>query len=97
MDVLLDKIQEEERAKRVFPYVLHEILDQAEEKGYDDIVSWTPCGSGFKIHRREDFISDVLSRFFKLTRYKSFSRQLNLWGFTCIASGQQRGSCEFEY
>ena len=80
--------------RQVFPFALYEILDRAVEHGYDDVVSWSPCGTTFKIHHRDAFVSDVLPRFFKLSKYKSFSRQLNLWGYTCIESGPQRGACE---
>ena len=80
--------------RQVFPYALYDILDQAEQDGYGDVVSWMNCGSAFKIHKREAFVTSVLPRFFKLTKYKSFSRQLNLWGYTFIESGPYRGACK---
>ena len=53
-----------------------------------------PCGTAFKIHKRDAFVSTVLPQFFKLTKYKSFSCQLNLWGFVCIEAGPYRGACK---
>ena len=80
--------------KRVFPHALYDILEYSRRDGYDDVVSWMPCGTAFKIHKRDAFVSTVLPQFFKLTKYKSFSRQLNLWGFVCIEAGPYRGACK---
>jgi hypothetical protein len=68
-----------------FPWKLHEMLDNAAEiKGFSSIVSWLPDCNSFKVHDRAAFVSQILPQYFKQTRYKSFQRQLNIWGFERI-------------
>jgi len=57
------------------------MLSCAEADGYSDICSWMSHGRAFKVHDREAFASKIMPRFFKGTRYSSFQRQLNLYGF----------------
>ena len=79
----------------LFPVVLYGLLEDAEKHGNASIVSWRPSGVAFKVYRREEFVNKILPKYFKQTKFKSFVRQLNLWGFTCIERGQDKGSCEF--
>eukprot|EP00980_Cylindrotheca_fusiformis_P031259 scaffold26088_cov132-Cylindrotheca_fusiformis.AAC.6 len=71
-----------------FPLRLHEMLTWAESQGYDAVVSWLPGNppNSFKVHRKDDFVHQILPRFFKQTQYKSFIRQLNLWDFERIVT-----------
>jgi hypothetical protein len=80
--------------KSLFPYTLFTLLEEAERDGYESIVSWRPCGEAFKVINRDEFMKQVLPRYFKQTKYKSFIRQLNLWGFSCLHEGPDRGSCK---
>jgi hypothetical protein len=74
-----------------FPWKLHEMLDTAEKEGREFIVSWLPQGNGFRVHSSESFVSRVMPRYFKQTKYKSFQRQLNIWGFQRIIQGSDKG------
>jgi hypothetical protein len=74
-----------------FPWKLHEMLERSSIDDYDDIVSWQPGDYCFKVHDPQKFMS-ILPRFFKQTKYKSFQRQLNLYGFTRVDEGPNRGS-----
>jgi hypothetical protein len=68
-----------------FPWKLHAMLDNAAEiKGFASIVSWLPDSNSFKVHDQAAFVSRILPHYFKQTRYKSFQRQLNIWGFERI-------------
>jgi hypothetical protein len=80
--------------KSLFPYILYTLLEDTERDGYDAIVCWRPCGKAFKVIKRDEFMNQVLPRYFKQTKYKSFVRQLNLWGFSCLQDGADRGSCK---
>lgn len=70
--------------KKQFPWKLHDMLELAEDRGDEAIVSWLPCGKAFRVHARESFENGMMRDFFNQTKYKSFQRQLNLWGFQRI-------------
>ena len=70
-----------------FPSRLHNMLDSAEEKGYSHIVSWCKDdGKAFKVHDPTRMIP-VLQSTFRQTKYKSFLRQLQTYGFERITKG----------
>lgn len=64
-----------------FPWRLHEILEEVEEKKLDHIVSWLPNGLAFQVHCQQSFSDVIIPMFFRHSRYKSFQRQLYLYGF----------------
>lgn len=75
-----------------FPWKLHEMLDLVQRQGDDHIVSWLPGGRSFRVHMPELFVERIMKLCFNQTKYKSFQRQLNLWGFErnsteCIEKG----------
>ena len=83
-DKILDKNGEIVFEKKVgrgktiqFPMKLHKMLDDAEKDKRDDIVGWNPCGLSFSIHNPEDFIKEIMPRYFKQTRLRSFQRQVS--------------------
>lgn len=45
-----------------FPARLHFMLDDLENDGRDDIVSWQPHGRSFKVHNKDGFVKDVIPR-----------------------------------
>ena len=67
-------------AKFDFPFKLHGMLEKAKEEGFDDIVSWLPDSSAFRILNIKEFSSLVVPKYFHI-QYKSFIRQLNIYGF----------------
>jgi len=60
-----------------FPLVLHKMILEAP----DDIISFTPDGRSFVIHDKQRLVEEVLPKHCKQTKFVSFSRQLNLYGF----------------
>jgi hypothetical protein len=74
-----------------FPSKLFEMLEDADEKGFRHVVSWTSEGDGFMVHDTAAFMKQVTPQYFKQTKYKSFQRQLSLYGFTRIATGKRKG------
>lgn len=64
-----------------FPFKLHRMLEAAIQEGNEAIVSWQPHGRAFKIHEPQGFEDLVLPKFYSKVKYKSFLRQLQLYGF----------------
>lgn len=64
-----------------FPVRLHCLLCQAARLGVQDIISWDMTGTKFIIHKQEEFAFKVLPNLFKQTKFASFRRQLNAYGF----------------
>lgn len=71
-----------------FPVKLHMLL---EENEYADIISWQPHGRCFLLHDPKQFLEIVMPRSFKQTKLTSFQRQLNLYGFSRLTSGPDKG------
>jgi hypothetical protein len=80
-----------------FPWKLHELLDVAEADGFTNIVSWLPDESSFRVHDVEKFVEHIMKLFFKQTKYKSFQRQLNMWGFDRLLNGPGKGGYSHNY
>ena len=45
----------------------------------------------FKVHNKVEFTTKILPTLFNATKYKSFQRNLNLWGFETISEGPHKG------
>lgn len=75
-----------------FPIRLHQMLVEVEANGLTDIVSWQPDGTSFKVHQQNAFVEKVLPRYFSQTKYRSFQRQLNHYGFERTQKGALEGS-----
>lgn len=72
-----------------FPEKLMEVLDRGD---MEHIVRWMPHGRSFLVLHPQSFVKEVLPRFFKQSKFMSFTRQLNLWGFKRITKGTESGS-----
>lgn len=62
------------------------MLDGVETDGLSDIVSWQPHGKAFRVHNQKEFSSKVLPNYFEKTKFRSFQRQLHIYGFLRIRS-----------
>jgi len=67
-----------------FPFKLHALIDDAARDGRDDIVSWIEDGKAFQIHKSEEFTDQLLPTYFDQIKYRSFQRQLHLYGFRLL-------------
>ena len=74
------------KAPTNFPSKLHHILSDPE---YQHVISWMPHGRAWKIHNKDLLVSEVVPRYFVQSKYQSFARQLNGWGFKRL---QQAGN-----
>jgi hypothetical protein len=53
------------------------------------IISWMPHGRAFVVKDPDALVRDVLPIYFSQTKFLSFVRQLNLWGFKRLTRGVQ--------
>ena len=74
-----------------FPWKLYDMLENAENQEFEDIVSWEGDGRCFQVHKAKEFVERVLPLYFDQTKFESFRRQLNVYGFTS-SRGQKRGT-----
>lgn len=79
-----------------FPWRLFLLLKYAEEEQLEQIITWTRGGKAFQVHNHEEFERTLLPKYFKMSKYASFTRQLCAYGFSCIRRGRQKGLCKFE-
>lgn len=80
-----------------FPEKLHELITDAEANGNSDIISFFPHGRAFAVHNVERFKNEIMPKYFKQSRFSSFQRQLNLYGFSRITQGRDSGGYYHEY
>mmetsp|Transcript_23287 Transcript_23287/g.43233 ORF Transcript_23287/g.43233 Transcript_23287/m.43233 type:complete len:534 (-) Transcript_23287:471-2072(-) len=80
-----------------FPFKLYEMMQDAGKCGFEDVVSWQPTNSSFKVYDTNRFVKEIMPKYFKQTRYKSFQRQLNIYGFQRIHDGPHRGGYHHPY
>lgn len=74
-----------------FPLKLHNMLSQIEDDGLSSVISWQPHGRAFVVRNPAEFSKRVMPKYFKQTKFASFQRQLNLYGFRRITSGRDKG------
>jgi len=92
-DSAVEQQQEERRQKinrrpkqyawrvEYFPHRIYDLLEEVEERGFDDILSWCEDGKSFRIYNHKAFEETIMPFYFSgMSSYKSFRRQLNLYG-----------------
>jgi HSF-type DNA-binding len=77
----------------LFPDKLYRMLMELQAEGRSDVASFLPHGRSFIVHKMDVFLKEILPRFFSdQSKWSSFSRQLNLYGFLRCNSGPDCGS-----
>jgi len=72
-----------------FPAKLHAILSAQDHQG---VIAWLPHGRSWVVLKPKQFELVVLPKFFSHSKYSSFVRQANGWGFKRVREGPNRGS-----
>lgn len=67
-----------------FPLKLMAILSNEE---HAKIIAWLPHGKSFCIYNKKEFAESVLPRYFKKSKFTSFTRKLHRWQFVRIPKG----------
>lgn len=74
-----------------FPAKLHRLLQETEQAGEDDVISWNVDGTIMCIHQPEVFEEQIIGRYFRHSKLASFKRQLSMYGFTRVLEGPDAG------
>jgi hypothetical protein len=82
---------------RPFPRKLHALLEEAGEKGFQNLICWQSGGKSFKVLKSGRFTKTILPKYFKQTKFISFQRQLNIYGFQKIHHGPNKGGYVHAY
>jgi hypothetical protein len=67
------------------------MLEEMANTGSQNVVSWQPHGKAFRVHQPEIFARTIMRHYFNQTQYKSFQRQLHIYGFQRIKKGKDMG------
>jgi hypothetical protein len=86
-----DDMSPAKETRQPFPVKVYEMLEDADSNGFAHIVSWNHQGTGFMVHKKDLFIHQIVPQYFNQTKYKSFQRQLSLYGFQRITVGPNKG------
>jgi HSF-type DNA-binding len=71
-------------------------LEDCEASGKQHIISFMPCGKYFRIHDKKEF-ANLMPRYFRHGKLKSFLRQLSIYRFTRQSKGPCRGAYGHPY
>ena len=86
-----DHTPEHARKSQSFPRKLRLLLEHSENTN-NRIISWFPDGKSFRVHQKENFTGLVMPEFFHPSTYKSFERNLTMWGFRTVSKGPIKGA-----
>lgn len=76
------KRSKKRKQKITFPQMVYKILEDATMNGNEGIVAWEDDGTSFRIFDQHAFNDTVLPNYSKKkTKFRSFQRQLNIYGF----------------
>eukprot|EP00546_Thalassionema_frauenfeldii_P005960 CAMPEP_0178913690 /NCGR_PEP_ID=MMETSP0786-20121207/10986_1 /TAXON_ID=186022 /ORGANISM="Thalassionema frauenfeldii, Strain CCMP 1798" /LENGTH=321 /DNA_ID=CAMNT_0020586467 /DNA_START=174 /DNA_END=1139 /DNA_ORIENTATION=- len=85
---------DEDDVTKIFPQKLMGMLADPESH---DSVAWLPHGRSFVITDRDKFSDVVLPKYFRKTKYASFTRKLNRWNFKRVPKGPDAGAYYHEF
>ena len=91
-EVDMFRLKNNDLRNKAFPIKLLKLLEDVVSHGKEDIISWRPSGWAFKVHDRERFASEIMSRYFRMSKMSSYRRQLSMYGFGRIQAGPDQGS-----
>jgi hypothetical protein len=87
-----EKRRQRSRVNDPFPVKLMRLLSETEFDGNEHIVSFTPSGHAFQVHKPNEFMRDVAPKYFRQKKFSSFTRQLNMYGFEKVNHGSDKSA-----
>lgn len=73
------------------------LMDMISYKGSEGIIAWTKEGNAFTINDEDQLSKILLPLFFKKTKFLSFIRKINRWGFKRFLTGENTGAFYHEF
>ena len=73
------------------------LMDMISYKGSEGIIGWTKEGTAFNIISECELSKKLLLLFFKKTKFLSFIRKINRWGFKRVLTGENTGAFYHEF
>jgi hypothetical protein len=70
---------------------MHASLVRVETDGLPDIISWQPHGRAFVIHKSNEFISSVMPKCFRMSKFPSLHRQIQINCFSRLTFANDTG------
>jgi len=59
---------------------------------HSEIITWLPHGKAFIVYQKKKFANELLPRYFKQSKFTSFTRKLIRWGFVRVTRGPETGA-----
>ena len=84
------RVSMESNVPQQFPEKLYHMLELSDAQGFgpsSNAVSWLPNGRAFSVRDERVFMESIVPLFFHQTKLRSFKRQLTLWGFKRLNTG----------
>ena len=82
-------------SETIFPMKLYDILCNPD---FHHAIAWMPHGRSWKVLNKDYFMEEICPQYFAQTRYESFVRQVNGWGFKRMRrEGPDRSSYYHEH
>uniref|UniRef100_A0A6U3AU80 HSF-type DNA-binding domain-containing protein n=1 Tax=Lotharella globosa TaxID=91324 RepID=A0A6U3AU80_9EUKA len=78
-----------EQSENEFPSLVGKTYDMVDDPRTDHIVCWADDGNGFVVKNSDDFCSKILPTYFRTKRFRSFVRNLNMYGFRSRKQAQE--------
>jgi len=78
-----------EQSESEFPSLVGKTYDMVDDPRTDHIVCWAEDGNGFVVKNSDDFCAKILPTYFRTKRFRSFVRNLNMYGFRSRKQAQE--------
>mmetsp|Transcript_13445 Transcript_13445/g.27218 ORF Transcript_13445/g.27218 Transcript_13445/m.27218 type:complete len:268 (-) Transcript_13445:150-953(-) len=78
-----------EDSENEFPSLVGKTYEMVDDPRTDNVVCWAEDGNGFIVKNADVFCSKVLPTYFRTKRFRSFVRNLNMYGFRSRKQSQE--------
>jgi len=85
-------ILKRKKACTTFPEKLHKMLSNPQ---FSHIIAWMPHGRAFKILNKKLLMEEAAPTYFYQSKFQSFTRQLNGWGFKRLYKSGANFGCYY--